>query len=457
MDENIKKIISEAFNELYSEMMSEAPETLKKNTISDNEVEDIVDRAKRTGRGLSYDWTEGEESQQNFNDIIDMLIADYQENQNEKSKRAIQNAFAPNNLNGGNKIFKLAAGQLKGMDDIEDAVMYAYGQVLLDNFEGLLNSYRGDGTFSGLVARSLNNRAKNYLFKKNKTRGITGMGDEEKSAFGGPSSFETPAGEKRTLGDTVAGTPLDTGFQGDENAPIKRQIVDTILGWLENNLENKEFPGVTPKRLLAVKLLLQGVPASQIIKEYPEIFKDGKGNNSPTVMFYQIANSPAGKEISDIVSHEFSDYIGNWKMSDVDPNRLEATSSMSPEWGGHSRPIEKFTPEMKNLRKKLEDALNSLGLTRSDFDSDKKIIKIIQSLRSGGQEAEAENIENIFDELSDAKEAARERGEFQKDTAVLPKSEKEELSSDEFGGMFEGISERDVEKLMERVLRRLSR
>ena len=78
MKNNVKNIISEAFDEIFEEMMNEDGVYTKKGMTSD-QVDDTVRKALKRGYDpkLAFDFETGSEQQNNFNVAIDMLIGRY--------------------------------------------------------------------------------------------------------------------------------------------------------------------------------------------------------------------------------------------------------------------------------------------------------------------------------------------------------------------------------------------
>jgi len=447
MDKNIKKLISEAFSELYEEFMNEAPvQALRKTVISDNEIEGIIEKASRSGRGFSFEQTSNASSQENFNIIVDNLLNRYKENpaENIKAKEAVQNAFAPTPEN--RKLRTMLGKSFYGNDDLEDAMVEAYTTVLLRDFDKNLDVYRFDGGFGAQVIKLMRGRIHDYLYRKD--------GGDAYGSKSGRASLDSPAGEGRTLGDTFASEDFESD-NGDVSTG--REVLNNIVSWLKNHVGSSEFPGVNEKRMLATELILNGVPPSQIVKDYPDVFGNGKGNNSPTTMFMQVANSVAGQEISALVADIYKKQLGNFNLANINPNELAQTSAQSAEWSNFSKVDEKFTEEMKAIQDELFDSLKSLGFEPKDFNSDKKIQAIIDALEGREMESEASVIDSLFDDLNRAKEQAKSKGLYGAKTTPLPKSDKEEEMATDYGGMFEGISDEEADKLMERVLKRLSK
>lgn len=449
MSKNIKRLISETFNEVYNEIINEEPQVLKKNSISDNEVDDIINKAKKTGRGISYEWTVDKKSQDNFNYIIDALIKDYKETGNPNSKSAIQNAFTPTSHPQVNKIFRTSAGNFITNNNIEDAVMSAYEQVMINNFDNTISNYKENKTFGGLITKALNNRINNFI--------VRGYGYETKpddlfgNNFDSPKSFETPKGGK-TLGDKLAATTVDTDFADIENSKDGKRIINDVIEWFQNHLDSKEYP-VNEKQFIAFKGIIKGESPQQIFDDNPGVFTKPKDVN---IYFDRLVNSKSGKEISELISDI---YNINFDLSKINKAELSQTSSMNPEFGGFSKEDEKSNDEMIKIMDKIKNKISELGFgnlsnkinPKITSNTEEKLKPIFDYLKQNNNEEDALDILSMVDELGRVKEKTG----FGKKIAYLPKSEKEEEESDEFRGMFESLNEKELDKILERVVNRI--
>lgn len=449
MKKDIKTIISEAFNELYTEFLNEDASVLAKN-LSPKEIQianDLIQKSKTRGGqgGLSYNFQPGDVSRQRiFNYVVDALIDDYKLTRNPKSKEAIQSALYPAS---GSKMFNIIAWPGKG-EDMEDAAASAYEQTLINNFDDDVNSYKtGTGGFTALVLNNLKARVKNYFMGYSGS----GTGGEDAIGMGGAKSIDTPLsgsggeeGSERTLKDKMGDKfgdldPAISGFASDE-LEEQKQILDVVYGWLKNNVSNRQY--------IAFKELTQGSTPREIVEEYPDLFQDIK---APSRLFAQLQASPQAQEISDLVSHAFKI---NWNLADINPKNLGQTSSMNPEFGDtFSKRSRVSTPEMEVAQENLNKIMNNLGFVNSDFASDSKMNKILNTFDTEGLDSQAEEIRNALDALAAATEKAKQTKGYDSNVPVLPSSEEEERQADELGGMFEGI---DLDALMERVLKRIS-
>jgi hypothetical protein len=428
MDKNVKKIISEAFNELYAEMVNEAD-------VDYSDIEAVQQRAAKTGRGISYQDVTSK-NQDDFNVIINYLLALYKENpaENAKAKEAVQNAFAP-----GSKI-KNEIGNYKGLrsnKNFDDAVSDAYVNVFLDNFDKNLSVYKtGTPGFGAMMINQMKQRTFDYAYRKD-------GGD----AFGSKAGTFSMDQNKEEFGTQFASKEFEAE---DGTTKTGRQIMKDVMTWLENQVGSGEFP-VNEKHYIAFKGIMGGDSPQQIYDENPGVFGKAKDIN---IAFDRFINGKAAAEISDLIS---SIYNVKFNLANLDKFGLKQTSAQSPEWSDFSKVDEKFTEEMKAIQNELFGSLKSLGLEPKQFNSDKKITSIIDALRGGGKDSEADVIENLFDDLSVEKEKAKSKGKYGSRITPLPQSEKEDELATGFSGMFEGISEKDTNKLMERVIRRLSK
>lgn len=450
MDKNIKKLISEAFDELYKEFIAEA--VIKKaNTILDSEIEDVIKKATTTGRGLSYNDTANESSQKNFNIIIDYLIDDYKNTESptrENSKSAIQSAFYPIK---GNKIYRLAGKKFITDPNLEDAAMDAYEQLFINKFgtdEGLIKSYKGGGGFSALVINSMANLILSYITKGYGSGSSTSdaLGGGRYGSYGSSKSIDDEYGNGK-FGDKFASQEFSSE---DGTIANGKEILNSIMTWLENHVGSSEFP-VNEKQYIAFKGIINGDSPEQIFDENPGVFGKSKDVN---IYFDRFITSKPAQEISDLIS---TIYDIDFNLGNLNKFGLKQTSSQKPEWNSFSKVDEKFTEEMKNIQDEMFGSLKSLGYEPTSFNSDKKIKSIINDLSSKGMDSEASVIESLFDDLEKAKVSARSKGLYGTNTSYLPQSEKEEDTfSDEFHGMFEGLDYIKAEKLIERVVRRVS-
>lgn len=449
MDQNIKKLISEAFNELYDEMMNEAPQTLRKNKIDDNEVDTIIQNSLRRGTPVpDYD-SEHEPSRINHDKIIDALVNDYKATGNPKAKEAIQSSFYPV---PGSRLYRTIGIKYLKNPDLQDAMSRAYEQIVLNKFDTLVSDYNPKiSTFGSRITDAMRKLLHNYLVVGNRS----GEGKKYDAVAGGnrPMRLDNPLGDDgdATLGDKLASNMLDDpetamekGFAKEKAIQNKRDIIQDVVKWLDNTFE-EEGDETGKRRMIAFKGILDGASPEEIFEDNPGVFKEPR---YVSIEFERLVNSPEAKEISRMISQI---YGINFNLSNIDPKKMKQTSSMSPEFGGFSKYVRQATPEMQNAQKELNNALGAAGLKNTDFNSKKKREDVISNLRAKGMDAELEAILDAEKFLDDATKKAKAAGEYDVKVPVLPSSPEEERASGE--RMYEGV---DFEKLMERVLKRIS-
>lgn len=447
MDENIKKLISETFNELYEELIGEAPvATTENGMIRDSEIEPIIEKAARTGRGFSFNQTVNNQSQENFNIIVDNLLSRYKQNpaQNFKCKEAVQNAFVPTPKGKLSWILgKVVKNKTTRDEDIADAISEAYTIVMVRDFDKGLEAYQMNGGFGAQVISQMKLKVLEFIYPYEKK-----LGGDAYDIQNGTVSLDAPAGDNRTIGDTFAAQEF-TSNEGETSTG--KEILNSIMIWLENHVGSSEFP-VNEKQFIAFKGVISGDSPEQIFEENPGVFSKPKDVN---IYFDRFTTSKPAQEISDLIS---TIYDIDFNLSNLNKFGLKQTSSQNPEWNSFSKVDERFTEEMKAIQGELFNSLKSLGYEPTDFNSDKKIKSIIDDLSNKGMNSEASVVESLFDDLEEAKLIAKSKGLYGANTTYLPQSEKEEeTTKDEFGGFFEGVNKADVEKLMERVFNRLSK
>ena len=449
MDQNIKKLISEAFNELYDEMVNEAPQTLRKNKIDDNEVDTIIQNSLRRGTPVpDYD-SEHEPSRINHDKIIDALVNDYKATGNPKAKEAIQSSFYPV---PGSRLYRTIGIKYLKYPDLQDAMSRAYEQIVLNKFDTLVSDYNPKiRPFGSLITDAMRKLLHNYLVVGNRS----GEGRKYDAVAGGnrPMRLDNPLGDDgdATLGDKLASSMLDDpetsmekGFAKEKAIQNKRDIIQDVVKWLDNTFE-EEGDETGKRRMIAFKGILDGASPEEIFEDNPGVFKEPR---YVSIEFERLVNSPEAKEISRMISQI---YGINFNLSNIDPKKMKQTSSMSPEFGGFSKYVRQATPEMQNAQKELNNALGAAGLKNTDFNSKKKREDVISNLRAKGMDAELEAILDAEKFLDDATKKAKAAGEYDVKVPVLPSSPEEERASGE--RMYEGV---DFEKLMERVLKRIS-
>jgi hypothetical protein len=453
MNKDVKKLISEAFNELYEELMSEAPQTLRKTKIDDSEVDSIIQNSMRRGTPVPNLFaSEDVKSRENFDKIIDALAADYKATKNPKSKEAIQGSFYPA---PGSKMQRSVGAKFLGNPELEDAAASAYEQVLIGNFDKILDLYKpGTRGLGAVFTNDMRNKVFNYI-----VQGYRGGGEGSKfDAVGGEEkaySLDEPLGDDGdgTFADKLSGlsigpeTAMEKGFAKEKSIENQRNILQNVISWLDNTFEEEDNE-MGRRRMTAFKGLVAGDTPEEIAADYPEYFKEPR---LVTQEFSRLVNSPEAQEISRIISQIHGI---NFNLANIDPKKLKQQSSMKPEFGGFSKMVRQATPEMEEAQKELNAALAVVGLKSTDFTGKKKDA-IIQQLQSSGKGAELEDILNADDKLTSATEKAKELGKYQKFEPILPSSAEEEEASGE--RMFETFKGFSIDKLMERVYKRIQK
>jgi hypothetical protein len=450
MNKDIKSLISEAFEELYQEMVNEAPQTMMRTKILDNEVNSIIQNSMKRGTAVPNKFTsEDVKSRTNFDTIIDALMDDYKKTGNPKSREAIQASFYPS---PGSKMLRSVGSKFIGNPELEDAAASAYEQVAINNFDKIASAYKvGTRGLGALMTSDMRNKVYNYIVGG--YRG-TGAGGGSLDAVGGSQkalSLDKPFGDsgESTFGDKIASsmgispeTALEKGFSQEEKLATQRQIIKDVTQWLDNKFD-EEGNEMGKRRMAAFKGLMAGDSAEDIVSDYPEYFKEPR---LVTQEFSRLVNSAEAQEISDMISHI---YGINFNLANVDPKKLKQTSSMNPEFGGFSKMVRQATPEMEAAQSELSNALAVVGLKLPQFSSTKNKEQVIADLQSKGMTDELEAILNADEELERVTERAKAQGKYQQFEPVLPSSPEEEEKS---GEMFEGFS---MDKLMERVYKRI--
>jgi len=484
MDKNIKKLISEAFNELYEEMVNEAPTTMEKKGMTDDEIEPAIQRALKRGsdKKLEYDFEPNSEQETNFNIAIDNLINTYK-NPNSQSgliaqgfspeqikanaKSAIQAAFSPHSRKLKN-LFR----QYKNRPDFEEMVSDAYELIMLRNFDKTLKAYKKpNGTFGGLVATSMKNRMLNYIsggYGAEKTaRGDVYSGGSDRGT--NMISVDQTIGDdgKMTVGDKISDTPSsDSEFRGKGklDIPTAKEILENILTWVENHVGSPEYKSLTPEIAIIFREVIKGSTYKQIFNDFPEIQPRLKKHNNIPIYFRRFTESEAGRDISDMVSNI---YGINFNLSDIDPNTLTQSYSQSPEWSGGGKISEKASEEMKKIQADIKNLFIDAGMptkvthaiTAQEKDEtgewdykNSALKKGIKFLEDNNKEEELSRLYDLLNKHVMAKKADKAKGGYGSAQTPLPSSEEEEMRS-----MFEGIADKDIDTLMERVIKRLSK
>lgn len=450
MSKNIKSLISEAFEELFLEI-TENKSILKESIIRDEEVDMYIKNAIEKGRGIPYNYaSEDKKSEINFKKIINKLADEYKKTKNPKIKQSIQSTYIPSyNSKIANQL-SLTTNISKKNKDFEDAISSAYEQVVLNNFDKMIDSYTFGSNFGAMIASDMANKMKNYIiygYRGSQDGGskLDAIGGEEKSL-----SLDQTLGDdgETTFGDKLASkigiepeSAEEIALSKERRISKMREILNDVVSFLDNTFdENGDEMG--KRRMIAFKGILNGDSTEEIFEDNPGVFKEPR---YVSIEFERLVNSPEAKEISRMISDE---YGINFNLSGIDPKKLKQTSSMNPEFGGFSKNIKISTPEMQAAQKNLNKELESVGLKSTDFNSEKKKEQVINKLTSLGKTKELENILDAEEELNKVTEKAKAAGKYDVKTALLPSTPEEEKEA----GLFEGV---DFNKLMERIIKRL--
>lgn len=449
MNKDIKKLISEAFEELYQEMINEAPEKLKVRGIRDEDVPALIQKSLKYGTEIPYNFEGGDmKSKRNFDKIINKLVDDYRNTKNPNAKKAIQSSMYP--YAGSEIMHAIGGNKFYGHKELEDAALDAYTEVVIKNFDNILNTYKAGTNLGALFVKGMKNKVLNYL------KGYRGDGGSSLDAVGGsekPLSLDKPMGDGEiTFGDKISSkfkispeSPDELEYAKEKTIATQKEIIRYVIEWLDNKFED-EGNEIGKRRMIAFKGLMAGDSPEDIASDYPGYFKEDR---LITQEFTRLVNSSAAKEISDIISDK---YKINFNLANIDPLKLKQTSSMNPKFGGFSKMIRQATPEMEIARDELSDALAVVGLKLAQFSSEENKERVISNLKNKGMKDELKAIIDASSELDKATEKAKNQGKYQQLDPVLPSSPEEEKKSGE--RMFEDI---DINKLMERVFRRIKK
>jgi len=457
MDKNVKKIISEAFSEIYEDFVSEDAKQLEAGLTPQEKAkaEETIQRAKKYGDkgGFAYDFYQEDKSGQKiFNYVADRLVDDYKETGNIKSKEALQAALYPA---PGSKMFNAVKWPGKSEDEMLDITSAGY-EYFLNNFDKVIDLYKsGTGGLSGLVLSNLKKFINTSFAKGFRGAGLGGAKDVV--GRGMASSMDATTGDDtRTLGDKIAAgelgvdTPtIGTGFSDEESGDRRKKILDVINGWLENNASKKQA--------IAFKELTKGQTPAEVYEANPEMFRD---NKDVSRNFKQLMSRTEKDEegntvltvdrLSDLISHA---YGIDFDMKNIIPKNLRQTVSMDPEFSGLGSATKIASPEVKKATKDFNnlvtslgaDVLNKIGVrNKRDYENNSQINNIADKLINIGMEDKAEEIQDAWENVRQTKKQSSETGK------VVQYADKDDVES--FSGMFEGF---DMDALMDRVYKRI--
>jgi len=466
MNKDVKKIISEAFNELYEDLITEAETGM---TPADKAAADkMVDRVRKYGDASRFS-NDGEGEKQNniFNYVLDKLVAEYKatkdSNAKQKIKNGIQGAFFPAFKEDGrpNKTLNVLLDRWRDKDrnEVQNAAASAY-EAFIKNFDGYINSYKpGAGSsFGSIVLRALKSRVYDYIKKGNRGAGLGGTQDTYAKAGNQMGSMDDPYGDDSTLGATLA-DPNATPDLGNREGAVSedQELLDIVNGWLKNNVSEKQY--------IAFREMTKGFTPEEVAEDNPEHFNIGKDVSRN---FAQLLKRKEKDEDGNTVFalDRLSDMLSYAKKRDIDlknivAKNLRQTISQDTEFSGDGKRSYVSSPETKAAIKDLSDTiyelepdvLTKLGIKdKMDFQNGVQISKIVNKLTVMGMEDAARNIEDTWDDVKRHRAADANYGK------KVQYADKIEDKS--FGGMFEGLDVYDgfdIETLMERVMKRISK
>jgi hypothetical protein len=466
MDKDVKKIISEAFDELYKDLLSEAEAGLapKDQAAADN----MAAKVRKYGDASGFSNNGASESQNNvFNYVLDKLIAEYKvtkdANVKQKIKNGIQGAFFPAFEADGrpNKTLNVLMNKWRDKDrnEVQNAAAASY-EAFIKEFEGYVNRYKpGAGSnFGSVVLRALQSRVYDFIKKGNRGAGIGGTQDTYAKAGNQMGSMDDPYGDDSTLGATMADPDSIRGDSNREGALSEDQeLLDIVNGWLKNNVSEKQY--------IAFREMTKGFTPEEVAEDNPEHFSIGKDVSRN---FAQLLKRKEKDEDGNTVLalDRLSDLLSHAKKRNIDlksivAKNLRQTVSQDTEFSGDGKRSYVSSPETKSSLKDLSDTIYELGpdvLTKlgikdkMDFQNGAQLSKIANKLTVMGMDDAARNIEDAW---VDVKRNRANDSEYGKKIQYADKVE-----DGGFNAMFEGIDVYngfDMNTLMERVMKRLSK
>lgn len=492
MKNNVKNIISEAFDEIFEEMMNEDGVYTKKGMTSD-QVDGTVQKALRRGYDpkLAFDFETGSEQQNNFNVAIDMLLDAYinSEDETEKlnAKKAIQTAFSPSNK----KLKNMFGTYMKNNPSFEDIFSDSWEHVFINNFDGLVKLYKGNvgsGTFGGIVYRSLENRIKTLMKRgSGEIQDVTRGGSDQKTKHGiSTKSMDDSINDGGgTYGEKIASSPYEKfrdlkikGLSSDDALEVYRYMID----WVEEQVDNPEYK-ISPVQAIVFKEIMLGQTPLEIWHEHPEVREffgfetdrngdfilnkkgEKKINYKPiNMMFKRLTSSKIGRDLSYMIS---SAYNIDFNLSNIDPVGIRQVKSQNPEFGTEperSRFNEKSSEKMLEIRSDIKDILDEFGYkvtydgkidTLNKDGEFEKFKNIFKDLEKRGRNDVILELSKLIEQHAEAREYDKASGGYGAISTELPS--KADHESNEFGGLYERISKSELNRLYERVMRRISR
>ena len=464
MNKDVKKIISEAFNELYKDLTTEAENTM---SITDKAKADkMINRVKSYGdsSGFSNSGSSVKENE-TFNYILNALISEYKTTEDpnikQKIKAGIQGAFFPSFSVDGrpNKTLNILLGKWPGKDrdEVQNAAASAY-ETFLNNFDQHIESYKpGSGSaFGSIVLRSLQNGVYDVIQRGLKGRGLGGTEDVHRLSTSRLSSIDDPLGDNSTLGATLADTNSSEYTSARElSVSEDQELLNIVNGWLKNNVSEKQY--------IAFRELTQGKTPEEIAEENPAHFKIGKDVSRN---FEQLLKRKEKDEDGNTVLalDRLSDLLSHAKNRDIDlknivAKNLRQTISQNTEFSGKGNRSFVDSAEAKSALRDLSNTIYELGpevlsklgiKNKNDFKSGASINKIIEKLKVLGMGSQALDIENDWDNI---KRARTTSGFGNKESQFVDK-----VKDNDFATMFEGLNLYkgfDIKTLIERVMSKL--
>lgn len=432
MDKNIRKTISEAFEELYQEMVNEAG--YRSDAIKNQDVPAIIEKAKKTGAPVPQFNVSHVPSRENFRKIIDALAADYKETGNPNSKAAIQSSYIPE----GWKLTTIL-GSYSREKDAEDAAMSAYEQVVLNDFDKIMATWKPGDNLGGKLMNAMKNRAINFF---------SGYGIEPEAGKGitGAKSLDAKISKdsETTYGQQLANTAMDVDVE--KNAREKeastmrqREVLDFFVNSLEEELK-MDNPAVAEK-VDIFKSIINGVSPDEIAEENPE-YVDLSRSMEPNKQIVQ-------KFKNFIVSAPFlaiQDYVNNTFGTDLDFSSIKTTSlfqtiAQNPEFDvdtPNMKDLRGMTGPMEAAKQIVVDKLDALGFKWNDWTTDAKKQAVISKLAAQGKHNEIADLMKATEKYDNVVDRERKAGNYERKASVVS-----------------NLDESFVDGLMERVLRRL--
>ena len=303
MNKDIKKLISEAFEELYQEMVNEA--------ISDQDVGPAIQKALQTGEAVDTDFAgEDEVSRRNFDRIIEALVMEYKESGDLNAKSAIQLSYYPN---PNNKMYRAVAGQFITSPNIKEAMASAYEQIVIKSFDKTIERYEpGTAGIGAMFTKLMRGRIHNFIVK-----GYSGNREED-DKFDALSIDNSIGDSGETFADRLSKNADDSGdYRKKEELMTKQQdIVSAALKLLYNTFDD-EGNREGKREVFTLQQLIKE-------KSIEEIFEMVNNNpefppySEPRVISQRINRFLSSKEVKEVEDIISGIYNTPFKLSNVD-------------------------------------------------------------------------------------------------------------------------------------------